>query len=426
MATAGDALVAVALADSLFFSIDPNDARWRVALYLLLTVAPFGVVAPWVGPAMDRITGGHRFVLIAASFARAMLAVAMAFNVDSLLLFPLAFSMLVMGKTHHIAKSALVPAMVTDQTGLVRANSRLSIISSIAAGVAGVPGVVLLKVGGSPWTLGLASIAFVAAGLLGFRIPATQVAAEPAGPEERAEVRSAGILLAGSAMGYLRAVVGFLTMLLAFNLRGGIDPGPTGVGVEIGHHVREALGSAQINLTTGGVPVWHFGLVLLATGVGGLAGAIASPSLRRHIAEERILVGALGVVAIVGVLAGVAGGLVGAMLIAAAAAIAAQAGKQSFDAIVQRDATRTNLGRFFGRFESKFQLAWVVGALVPVVLRIPARLGYIILAVTAAFAAGSYWLGRDVTPRLSKPSGRVPTAVVRGARRARKGRPEPR
>ena len=445
LSAGGDALVAIALADSLFFSIDPNDARWRVALYLLLTVAPFGVVAPWLGPAMDRINGGHRFVLIAASFVRGALAVGMAAYVDSLLLFPLAFAMLVMGKTHHIAKSALVPSTVPDQEGLVRANSRLSIISSIAAGLAGIPGVLLLKVGGAPWTLGLAALVFCVAGGLGFKIPATRVAAEPAGPEEKAEARGSGIVLAASAMGYLRGVVGFLTMLLAFELRGGIDPGPTGIGVEIGHRVRQTLGAERLDLATGGSPVWHFGLVLLATGVGGLAGAVVSPKLRRLTTEERILVGTLGTVAAVGLLAALAGGLVGAMLFAGVAALTGQAGKQSFDAIVQRDATHANLGRFFSRFESRFQLAWVFGALIPVILRIPARLGFLVLAVTAAFAAASYWLGKDATPKLFASVGvdpkqltdrlvsrarggrgtRVPDGPVREGRRDRKDRPEP-
>lgn len=428
LAMAGDALVAIALADSLFFSIDPNDARWRVALYLMLTVAPFGVVAPWVGPAMDRITGGHRFVLLSASAVRAALALAMAFHLDSLLLFPLAFSMLVMGKTHHIAKSALVPAAVADETGLVRANSRLSIISSVAAGLAGIPGVILLTLGGAPWTLGLAAVAFVSAAVLGFRIPATKVASEPAGPEEKAETRGAGILLAATAMGYLRGVVGFLTMLLAFELRGGIDPGPTGVGVEIGHRVREALGSARLDLSTGGSPPWHFGLVLVATGVGGLLGAIVSPRLRQHLPEERMLVGTLGGVAVVGVLAALAGGLVGAMIIAATAAMASQTGKQAFDAIVQRDATHANLGRFFSRFESRFQLAWVGGAIIPVALHIPARLGFAGLAATAAFSAASYWLGRDASPRALRAVAEsdLGARTLRRARRVRRGRREPR
>src|SRR5690349_8065938 len=47
---AGDTLVALALAGSLFFSISPDAARGRVALYLVLTMAPFAVVAPLIGP----------------------------------------------------------------------------------------------------------------------------------------------------------------------------------------------------------------------------------------------------------------------------------------------------------------------------------------------------------------------------------------
>ena len=45
----GDALVAVALAGTLFFAVPMAAARPRVALYLLLTVAPFAVVAPLLG-----------------------------------------------------------------------------------------------------------------------------------------------------------------------------------------------------------------------------------------------------------------------------------------------------------------------------------------------------------------------------------------
>jgi hypothetical protein len=412
---AGDAMVAIALADSLFFSIDPNDARWRVALYLLLTVAPFGVIAPWLGPAMDRLRGGHRYMLIASATGRSVLAIAMAVYIDSLFLFPLAFSMLVMGKTHHIAKSALVPAMVRDESALVHANSRLSIISSVAAGVAGIPGVILLVLGGAPWTLGLASVTFVGAAVLAFRVPAVKVAESPAGAEEKAEMRGSGIVLAASAMGYVRAVVGFLTLLLAFELRGGVDPGPSGVGVQIGHRVREALGLVRLDLTSGGAPTWHFGVVLLAIGVGGLAGAFSSPRLRKAFPEERILAGVLAGVGLFGLLGALAGGLIGGVLVAFAVSVAGQAGKQSFDAIVQRDAKESNLGRSFARFESRFQLLWVFGALIPVVLPIPARLGYLVLAGTASFAAVSYWLGRDPSPKTAG----VKRVVRQAADRAR-------
>lgn len=406
----GDALFAIALADSLFFSIDPNDARWRVALYLLITAAPFAVVAPWLGPAMDRLKGGHRFMLIAAGAARAGIILAVATSLDSLLLFPLAFSMLVMGKTHHVAKSAMVPTIVRNEDELVAANSRLSIISALSAGAVGIPGVILLTLGGSVWVLGFGALVFATGALLGTRIPATQVASAPAGAEERAELRGSGIVLAASAMGYVRGLVGFLTMLLAFELRGGIDPGPTGPGVEIGHRVREALGQVRLDLATGGAPTWHFGMVLLATGVGGLAGGLMAPRLRQQFKEERILAGVLGLVAGAAVLGSLSGGLIGAMIVAVAVAIAGTTGKQSFDAIVQRDAPEANLGRSFSKFESRFQLIWVIGALIPVVIPIPARLGFLFIATASAFAAVSYWLGRDPSPNTDPAKERLTSA----------------
>src|SRR5690349_18609101 len=51
--SAGDALVAVALAGTIFFGLDVNKARAQVALYLLVTMAPFALIAPLIGPALD-------------------------------------------------------------------------------------------------------------------------------------------------------------------------------------------------------------------------------------------------------------------------------------------------------------------------------------------------------------------------------------
>src|SRR3712207_7228956 len=45
-----------------------------VALYLLVTMAPFAVVAPVIGPLLDRLQRGRRVALGAASLGRAVLA----------------------------------------------------------------------------------------------------------------------------------------------------------------------------------------------------------------------------------------------------------------------------------------------------------------------------------------------------------------
>ncbi len=414
LSVAGDALVTISLADSFFFSLDPNDARYKVALYLILTVAPFGLIAPWLGPAIDRLKGGHRYMVIGSALTRAVLALFMALNTDSLIMFPLAFGMLVMGKAYHVAKSAMIPNLVSDESRLVQANSRLSIISALSAAMAGIPGVALLALGGASWTLYFDVFIFLAAAALAVKIPATKVASEKANETERHELRGSNIVLASSAMGYMRAVVGFLTMLLAFELRGGVDPGPTATGVEIGHRVRELTGLGRLDLTSGGSPTWHFGVVLAFTGIGGLSGAVTSPRLRAMVTEEKILAGSLAGVGIAGVLASLAGGLVGAALMAFAVGTAGAMGKQSFDAIVQRDAPEANLGRSFSKFESQFQLLWVFGAVIPVVMPIPARLGFFGLGATAGFAAISYYLGRDPAPSVAAP--RAASARWRKAR----------
>ena len=60
----------VALADSFFFDVDPSGARSKVLAFLLVSFAPFLLVAPFIGPAIDRVRGGRRFVVQAVAAAR--------------------------------------------------------------------------------------------------------------------------------------------------------------------------------------------------------------------------------------------------------------------------------------------------------------------------------------------------------------------
>jgi MFS family permease len=119
LSTAGDTLVTMALADSVFFSISPGAARDRVALYLLLTMAPFAVVAPVLGPMLDKKRSGRRLMVIAAAAGRAVVCLFMAGHLDGLLLFPEAFAVLVCSKAHLVTKSALVPGTVGHEGQLV-------------------------------------------------------------------------------------------------------------------------------------------------------------------------------------------------------------------------------------------------------------------------------------------------------------------
>ena len=75
---AGDTLVTVSLAGSLFFSVTPDAAKGKVLLYLLLTIAPFAVVSPLLGPLIDRSANGRRLLVAFSAVVRAVLCVLMA------------------------------------------------------------------------------------------------------------------------------------------------------------------------------------------------------------------------------------------------------------------------------------------------------------------------------------------------------------
>ena len=367
LAVAGDTFITMALAGSLFFSISPQAARGRVALYLLLTVAPFAVVAPLLSPVIDRSRGGRRALIIAGAASRAIVCISMATHLDSLMLFPEAFAVLVLSKTHMVTKSALVPGTVSGEGELVAANSRLAVLSVIAGFVAAIPGVVVLKVGflGADWVVRLAALTFACTALAGFRLTRPTPGADRLPPVAlaEAELHAASVRMAASAMGVLRAVVGFLTFLVAFAFR---------------HE---------------NAPAWWFGVVLAASMAGSFVGAALAPGLRRRFVEERILQGSLASVVGAGLLAVWIGGRPAAAVLAGAVGLAAGAGKLAFDSIVQRDAPDAIRGRTFARFETRFQLAWVVGAALPVAVRIPSGTGMGLLALTAAVALSSYLAG---------------------------------
>lgn len=360
---AGDALFAIALAGSVFFSLDFDSARWSVALYLVLTIAPFAVAAPFIGPALDRIPGGRKWMIVAGMALRAVLCFFVIRHLDSILFYPEAFLMLVLGKTYTISKSAIVPTTVESDEELVEANSKLAVISALAVVAAAPFAGALLKLGGPGWALALAMVVFAVATGFALQLPQAVVATEPVDEVEKQELRSAGITLAASAMGLIRAIVGFVAFMLAFDFK------------------------------DSGAPLWQLGFVAAAAQLGFFLGAMVVPRVRRYATEERILIATLVVMVVGGLITAVVGGLVGASTISLIIGAGSSMAKQAFDSIVQRDAPDANRGRSFARFETKFQLLWVLGALIPIVAPIPAEVGYILLAAVALFAAVSYIVG---------------------------------
>ena len=410
LSAVGDGLVTLALAGSIFFSIDPSAARTRVALYLFLTIAPFAVVTPLIGPAIDRARGGRSTMILATTFGRAFVAFLMVKHIDSLLLFPEAFLMLVLQKAYVIANRAMVPKLVESEDQLVEANSKLALLSAMGSMGGAAFGAICAFVGGPAWSAAVAFAVFVASGILSMQLPRLAVTTGPADAEERRELRGSGILLASSAMAIMRGVVGFMTFLLAFEFRGGKE----GVDIEpLGAAVGASTAIVRGFDITGdpAAPAWYFGVLVLGAGAGALIGARWAPQLRRRITEERLLLGLLVLTALAALVAMMMGGLMAAFLLSLAVAFSAAAGKLVFDSLVQRDAPDANYGRSFASFEARFQLMWVIGAFIPVVVKLNARLGYFLVLAAAGFAAVSYLIGvraaRDASfhtgPRGTRP-----------------------
>jgi len=373
----GDALLMVSLAGSIFFSQDIYKSRSQVLLYLLLTMAPFAVVAPIIGPALDRSKAGRRTLMAIGLFGRALTCYLMAGRLDTLFLYPLAFVALVLAKGHTVAKASLVPAVVKSDAALVDANSRLAFIGVVASTTGGVLGAGIIALVGSPWSLRFGAIMFLVGGILALRIPKAKVSTTPETQEEVGELHAPSIIFAGSAMTIMRGSVGFLAFFLAFHLR--------------------SSNEAE----------WFFGAVLAASALGGFVGVLLAPIARRRAREEVILSATLIAGSFMALIAARYPERFSTLLLVLVIALSAQCGRIAFDSLLQRDGPEHLRGRAFARFETRFQVAWVVGALIPVALLdlLTEREGYFALGLGLAFAAATYigslrthgaWAGRGV------------------------------
>jgi hypothetical protein len=168
----GDAFVTVALAGSIFFNTSLNQARGSVVLYLLITMAPFALVAPFIGPALDRVQQGRKLVLAGTMLTRGLLCFAMSANVASPeTLLPAAFGVLVLQKAGGVVKAAVTPRLLPAEITLVKANARSGLISIIASTVAAVLAAGVQLGGGAAWTLRVGMVIYLASVILAFRLP---------------------------------------------------------------------------------------------------------------------------------------------------------------------------------------------------------------------------------------------------------------
>jgi hypothetical protein len=383
--TAGDALVAVALAGTLFFAVPVAAARPRVALYLLLTVAPFAVVAPLLGRLLDGRSGAGRLALFAAMALRAALAALAVSRTASLLLYPLAFGLLVCSRAHGISRTAMVPELAGLAGGgpggpapdLVAVNGRMARVAALGGTAGALVGVGLDRLLGGGAVLWASAITFTAGGILALGLPVTRRPRARRAPRsediagrrglERRTARLARppgrVRLARTANATVRAVGGFSLFLLAFELR------------------RQGVGTAGL------------GLLLAGVGVGGVVGAFLLPRAARLVGEDGLLGGGL---VCCGLTAWLLAGRVGVAL-AAVAGLAMGAGvaaaRLGFESLVQREVAPAGRGTAITRAETAFQLAWVAGAVIPVVLPLPTTPSLVAAGLVCLAAAGAYGVG---------------------------------
>lgn len=383
--TAGDVAMVVSLAGSLFFSISPDAARSKVLLYLLVSFAPFAVVAPFIGPFIDRAPGGRRFIMQLTAVGRALLFIIMIFHLDDLLLFPLSFGVMILQKTYGVSRSALIPTVVNSKTELVEANSKLGLISGAVGALAAIPAGALAAI--SPKLSLMFGVAMFGCAVIAASGLPRGVVAPSAQPAERMELRNASLRSAAVAMSLIRAVIGFLFFELLFWLR-------------------------ENNYSN----VW-IGVVIGASTAGLMLGnGLASP-LRGRLREELMLTSAIVLITLSGIGAAIFGGVGAAIVLAAVVNMASGIGRMAFDSIVQRDAPDANQGRVFAKFETRFQLSWAGAGVIPVLFTFPGRLAFLMVGVIGALAVALY-----IQASRSRSLGRS-TATVTSRRGARGGRP---
>jgi hypothetical protein len=362
---AGDAMVAIALAGSVFFEIPVGEAGPKVAAYLALTMAPLAVAGPFLVPLLDR-AGPRRAISFGAALGRAVVCLYAASRFGTLLLFPAAFLLLVLSKVHAITKNGLVVAYATPNEGLVRANARLGRIAAAGAVLAAGPALGLLELGGAEAVLYGAAVAYAVAAMLNLRLPHPHVRGGGAEVTKRGAIPQLAAPAIGAAG--LRAASGFLLFAAAFALQ------------------------------RSGEPTWWFVVLAGAATAGAFLGDLIAPRLPANLREEAVVIGCLIGAGVGATLSFFAFELAVLILFAAVVGASSELGRLAFQTLMQRLAPGGSYGRVFVRYEVLFQLAWVGGALIPAIAPISLREAFLILASLYLVAIIGY-LTPDIVAR---------------------------
>ena len=350
VAAVGDAFVAISLAGSLFFSVSPDASRQQVLIYLLATMAPLAVLAPLVGPAVDRFRRSQRLVAAVFYTVRAGCCLLLVSTLLQLAFYPLALGLLVASKASGVVKQTLVQSLIDDPDELVAANAGLARFASILAAVGAAAGAGVFAIGGAEWTLCGGAVAFVASAVVVLRVRPVQLSApQPTDDIEYAETHLPTVIVGAGGMSAIRAAVGFFIFTLAFTLRRDSEP------------------------------TYVYALAAGAYGLGAFIGHTAAALLRRWWREEQLIARAIAAPAVFTAI-----GILGAsvpllMIISALVGVSTTLGRNAFDALLQRRAPAALLGRAGARYETRFQLAWVFGGVLATPISLPVEVSMMVL-----------------------------------------------
>lgn len=387
---AADSAMAVALANTLFFAAASGESKSKVALYLLITIAPFAVIAPLIGPALDRLQHGRRVALATSFVLRTLLAVVLIANYDgvngsfpSWVLYPCALGMMVLSKSFSVLRSAMTPRVLPPTIDLVRVNSRLTVFGllggtmlggAIAAGVEylfnmfHLPGalyvVVAVTVGGAVLSMRIPKWVEVTEGevptTLTYHGPTEQFGRLPdPKPEKARQPLGRNIITSLWGNCTIKVMIGFLFLYPAFVAKS-----------------HDASGWEQLRI---------LGLIGAAAAIGNFAGNFASARLRLGHPAQLVVRATTAVTAVA-----LATALTGNLLVAAFATLVASGSsaiaKASLDASLQDDLPEESRASAFGRSESLLQLGWVAGGATGVLIYTDLWVGF--TAISAVLILG--------------------------------------
>ncbi|MGB3685492.1 MAG: MFS transporter [Ornithinimicrobium sp.] len=363
---AGDTIVAVALAGSLFFQVPTGEARGQVALFLLLTLLPFSVLAPLIGPFLDRFRHGRRWAIGSMMALRAFLCWALAASLDGSLWwqFPAALGILIASKAYNVTRAAATPRLLPDSMTLVSANGRMSMAGVVGAAVAA-PIAIAVATMGASWALRLAFVVFAVGTVLAIVLPAE---VDSAKGEREVPMRDLASRRGAQSMGVpsavvtalranvgLRVVSGFLTIFLAFLFRNNPPQG------------------WDYNYTL------LLGAIVAAVGFGSAAGTALGTSVR-NLHPVTLVKWLLLIDVAAAVVAAVNFGLTTLVILSFTVGLCQQLGKLALDATIQEHITEDRRTSVFGRSETLIQLSWTLGGALAISLPSIASLGMWVIA----------------------------------------------